>query len=70
MKLEGAARFRFRLTWDKIKLDEEPPVVVLDQTKANHRRVNPIPKNALEWLKLLRGTGKLTPANLPGADEV
>ena len=55
-----------RLTWDKIKLDEENPVVVLDQTKANHRRVNPVPKNALEWLKLVRGTGKLTPANYQG----
>ena len=55
-----------RLTWDKIKLDEDKPVVVLDQTKANHRRVNPIPKNALEWLKLLRGTGKVTPANYQG----
>jgi len=55
-----------RLTWDKIKLDEENPVVVLDQTKANRRRVNPIPANALEWLKLLRGTGKLTPPNYEG----
>ncbi len=41
-------------------------MVVLDQTKANHRRVNPIPKNALEWLKLVRGTGKLTPSNHAG----
>ena len=55
-----------KLTWDKIKLDEENPVVVLDQTKANHRRVNLIPTNALEWLKLVRGTGKLTPTNYQG----
>ncbi len=55
-----------RLTWDKIKLNEEQPVVILDQTKANHRRVNPIPKNALEWLKLVQGTGKLTPSNYAG----
>jgi integrase len=54
------------LTWEKIKLAEENPVVVLDQTKANHRRVNPIPPNALEWLELVRGTGKLTPPNYEG----
>lgn len=55
-----------RVKWEDIKLDEEPPVVVLDETKANRRRVNAIPKNALEWLKELRGKGKLTPTNYDG----
>jgi integrase len=52
--------------WEDIKLDEETPVVVLDETKANRRRVNPIPKNAQDWLKELRAKGKLTPANYEG----
>ncbi len=55
-----------RLTWEKIKLDEEKPVVVLDNTKANRRRVNPIPANAVAWLEELRGTGRVTPANYEG----
>jgi integrase len=55
-----------RLTWDNVKLDEKKPVVVLDHTKANRRRVNPIPKNALAWLKELRGKGKITPDNYEG----
>jgi len=54
------------LTWDKIKLDEKSPVVVLDETKANRRRVNPIPDNALKWLLELRATGKVTPSNYEG----
>ena len=54
------------LTWEKIKLDEKNPVVVLDETKANRRRVNPIPDNALKWLLELRTTGKVTPANYEG----
>ena len=28
--------------------------------------MNPIPNNALEWLKLVRGAGKLTPPNYAG----
>ena len=55
-----------RLIWDKIKLDEQPPVVVLDHTKANRRRVNAIPENALQWLKELRSTGRVTADNHKG----
>ena len=55
-----------KVTWEQIKLDEDSPVVVLDETKANRRRVNSIPKNALDWLKELQGTGKVTPANYEG----
>lgn len=55
-----------KISWEQIKLDEEAPVVVLDDTKANRRRVNPIPKNAFEWLKKLRATGKVTPTNYEG----
>jgi integrase len=52
-----------RLTWEKLKLDEDNPEVVLDETKANRRRVNRIPKNAIEWLSLLRGKGRIVPHN-------
>lgn len=57
-----------RLTWEEIKLDEEYPVVALgeDQTKTGKSRFNPIPKNALEWLKMLRSEGKITPKNYRG----
>ena len=55
-----------RLTWEKIKLEEDPPVLVLDHTKTSRRRINPIPPNALEWLKLLQGKGDVTPDNYEG----
>lgn len=55
-----------RLTWEKIKLDENTPVVVLDQTRANRRRINAIPQNALRWLKGLRSTGRVTADNHEG----
>jgi site-specific recombinase XerD len=58
-----------RVTWDQIKLDDEPPVIVLDETKANRRRVNTLPANAVEWLKELHpkdGKGKLTAENYEG----
>lgn len=57
-----------RLTWDDIKLDEDKPVVALgeDQTKTGKTRFNPISQNALKWLRLLRGKGKITPANYEG----
>ena len=55
-----------RLSWEKIKLDEQQPVVVLDQTKANRRRVNAIPENAVQWLKELRSTGRVTAENHEG----
>ena len=51
------------LRWDKIHMDEDRPVIVLDQTKANRRRVNPIPGNALDWLKELRTTGSIVSEN-------
>ena len=54
------------ITWEQIKLDEAVPVVVLDETKANRRRVNPLPENALAWLRKLRGKGKVTPENYEG----
>ena len=57
-----------RLTWDDIKLDEEKPVVALgeDQTKTSKTRFNPIPKNAMEWLTMLRAKGRITPTNYEG----
>ena len=55
-----------RLTWEKIKINEQQPVVVLDHTKANRRRVNAIPDNALQWLKELHSTGRITVDNHEG----
>lgn len=57
-----------RLTWDDIKIDEDNPVVTLgdDQTKTGKGRINPIPDNAMEWLKILRGKGNVTPPNYEG----
>ena len=55
-----------RITWEQVKLDGEKPVVVLDETKANRRRVNPIPDNALAWLVELKAAGKVTPGNYEG----
>ena len=49
-----------RITWEQVNIDGENPVVVLDETKANRRRVNPIPNNALEWLKELKAAGKIS----------
>ena len=47
------------LTWADVKLDANRPEVVLNKTKNTLRRVNPIPKNAIEWLTKLRGKGKI-----------
>jgi integrase len=55
-----------RLRWAKIKINDEIPVVVLDETKANRRRVNVIPKNAVEWLKQLQEIGRVTADNHEG----
>jgi len=55
-----------KVHWEHVKLDEEPPVVVLDETKANRRRVNQLPDNAVDWLKELRVKGKITPSNYVG----
>ncbi|MBN8421697.1 MAG: site-specific integrase [Verrucomicrobia bacterium] len=57
-----------RLTWADIKLDEETPVVVLDEgiTKTGKSRINPIPSNAQVWLKMLRSEGKVTSENYEG----
>lgn len=54
-----------RLAWADIRLEEDSPVVVLgeDQTKTGKGRINPIPPNALEWLKAVRGKGNVTPQN-------
>ncbi len=54
------------LTWDNIQLDEKKPVVVLERTKTNLRRVNEIPSNAVEWLLKLRAKGNITGAHFEG----
>jgi integrase len=56
-----------RVSWEQVKLDENPPVIVLDETKANRRRVNAIPSNAVAWLKdLKKETGKIVLENYEG----
>lgn len=57
-----------RLKWEDLSLDENPPVVILgeDVTKTGKTRINPIPKNALEWLQPLRDKGSITSANYEG----
>lgn len=54
-----------RLKWQDLNLDEDSPVVMLgeDVTKTGKTRINPIPKNALEWLQMLRDKGSITPSN-------
>lgn len=42
-----------RASWEHVKLADDAPVIVLDETRANRRRVNPIPPNAVAWLKEL-----------------
>ena len=54
------------ISWDKIKLEENKPVVVLDKTKANRRRVNIIPRNALAWLKELWTEGQIVGQDFEG----
>ncbi len=57
-----------RLTWEDVHLDAETPEVVLGEavTKTGKTRINEIPDNALEWLKLLRQKGNITTANYEG----
>ena len=54
------------LTWDNIHLEEKKPVVVLEMTKTDVRRVNEIPSNAVEWLQKIRNKGKITGAHFEG----
>jgi integrase len=57
-----------RLNWEDIKLDAETPEVVLSEnvTKTGKSRINAIPPNALQWLKLLQGKGMITSENYEG----
>ena len=48
-----------RVKWEDIKLNEEVPIVVVDYPKIAHqRRINPLPVNAVAWLKRCNNKGK------------
>jgi integrase len=48
-----------RVKWEDIKLNEKVPVVVVDYPKIAHqRRINPLPANAVAWLKRCNKKGK------------
>ena len=48
-----------RVNWEDIKLNEKAPIVVVDYPKIAHqRRINPLPANAVEWLKRCNNKGK------------
>jgi integrase len=49
-----------RIKWENVVMDGKSPYVELPSTvtKTNRRRNPPIPKNALEWLRPLRGLPK------------
>lgn len=57
-----------KIKWVDIKLDEDEPAVHLydNITKAGKTRINIIPDNALDWLRLLRATGRIVPSNYEG----
>ena len=41
-----------RTKWEDIKMDAEKPIVAIEEPKvSSYRRINPIPANAVEWLK-------------------
>jgi integrase len=52
-----------RLNWDWIRLDGVKSFVDTKEAKNRHRRVNTIPPNAVEWLKLCQSEGKVAPPN-------
>ena len=58
LRIEGECS---RLTWDDVDFDARKVKVSHEQSKTSRRRVNPIPDNAMEWLRLCKGTGSIAP---------
>jgi len=52
-----------RLTWADVDLNRRIVLIGHDQSKMRHRRVNPIPDNAYEWLNLCKSIGNVGPFN-------
>ena len=58
VRVEGEAG---EITWEDIDLERSKVKVSTEVSKTGHRRVNDIPANALEWLKLCQSTGRVAP---------
>jgi len=53
-----------RIKWEDVKLEENPPIIIVDYPKITHqRRINTLSDNAVEWLKLCKSTGDVAPPN-------
>lgn len=52
-----------RLTWGDINFETSKVTVPMDAAKTDKRRVNPIPANAVEWLRLCKSQGAVAPDN-------
>jgi len=53
-----------RVKWDDIRLTDDTPVVLIEEPKIAHqRRVNALPSNAIAWLELVKGEGRVAPGN-------
>lgn len=52
-----------RLTWASVDLEKMLLRLEAEITKKARRRVNGIPQNALHWLTLCKGSGKIAPAD-------
>lgn len=50
-----------RLEWSDVDLKRAKVKISPEVAKTGHRRVNDIPKNALEWLRLCAGEGAVAP---------
>jgi integrase len=50
-----------RLSWDKVDLQDARVTIESEASKKGRRRVNVIPENALEWLRLCKSSGKVAP---------
>lgn len=52
-----------RLDWSQITLEGDEPTVAIEESKEGQRRVNTIPSNAREWLRLCRREGRVAPTD-------
>jgi site-specific recombinase XerD len=50
-----------RLNWEDLDLESATVEISDEKAKTRHRRVNQIPENALEWLKLCKSTSGIRP---------
>lgn len=51
-----------RVNWSDIRLTEDTPVVLIEEPKITHqRRVNALSSNAIAWLDIVKGQGRVAP---------